>query len=250
MEFMKKSISAIAVMSFMTGAAMAADIDPPAQSIAPAVKNDNFYASFFAGGNLSVGDESFSNGDGLFVDIDRDTGFSIGGAIGYKWNSLSRSGITPRTEIEFSYFDNSVDQLDFSGNGVGNEILIGDNDVTGFNVLGNLYLDFDNFSDTGFTPYIVGGLGVSVVDLDFVYNPAVPFALNLDDSSTNFLWSVGAGTSYALTDDVSLFGDARFQQAINVDSLRRGGGTPGVNGGRFEEDLSNVVLRAGLSYKF
>ncbi|MEP3673769.1 MAG: outer membrane beta-barrel protein [Hyphomicrobiales bacterium] len=250
MTFFKKSISAVAVMSLMTGVAMAADIDPPAQPIAPAAKNDNFYISIFAGGNPSVGDESFSNGDGLLVDIDRDNGFSVGGAVGYKWNSFNFDGITPRTEIEFSYFNNDVDQLDFSGNGAGNEILIGDTDVTGFNVLANLYLDFDHFSDTGFTPYIVGGLGVSVVDLDLVYNPAAPFALNLDDRSTNFLWSVGAGTSYALSDSVSLFGDARFQQAINVDSVRRGGGTPGVNGGTFEEDLSNVALRAGLSYKF
>lgn len=242
-----------AIMFIATGGAIAADIDPV---IEPVVAPDrNFYVSIFGGANISVGNRDFRNGltDGAGlpaeVDVDLETGFQAGGAIGYKWRNFSYGPITPRTELEVAYFDNAVDTINFSLNGPGNETVLGNSDVSGVNILGNLYLDFDNIFDSGLTPYIVGGLGISIVDLNINYNGA---ALNLRDTDEALLWSIGAGASYDITERASLFIDARFQQARNVGSLRRIGGAAvaGAGGGVFEDDINSVFVRGGLSYSF
>ncbi|MEM8836531.1 MAG: outer membrane beta-barrel protein [Pseudomonadota bacterium] len=252
---MNKSVIAAASLSVAAllgaGTGHAADLGLPAPA-APepfVAAPGGLYVSVFGGANIPTGDDVFTNGI-TSVEIDRDLGFQVGGAVGYKWSNFNYGPVTPRTEVEFSYFDNSVGELDFSGNAVSPDILVGDTDVRGFNVLGNLYLDFDDLLGEGITPYVVGGVGIQRTNLNLVYAPGV-FA-NLDDSSTNFLWSIGAGGSIDVTDNVSFFADARFQQAVNVDSVRRFGSVPvvGAGGGTFEDDINNVVVRGGLSYRF
>ncbi|MEP3231982.1 MAG: outer membrane beta-barrel protein [Hyphomicrobiales bacterium] len=241
----------IAVLTISGSAAtFAADLDPEIQA-SPITESQkpSFYGSIFGGANFDVGSTDFTNGTTI-VDTEFDTGFTVGGAVGYKWNHFNFGGFTPRTEIEVNYFDNDVDTIDFSGNGVGQEVVNGDSGVSGVGVFANLFFDLD--TGTKFTPYVGGGVGVGFLDLDVFYNGP---NLNLDDTDTAFGWHIGGGANLELTESTSFFVDARYQQFVNVDSLRRigeapvGGGT-GPGGGDFEDDLASVLVRAGLTYRF
>lgn len=240
---------AILTLSGSAGA-LAADLDSEIQisPIAEAEKS-SLYVSIFGGANFDVGSTEFTNGTTI-VDTEFDTGFAVGGAVGYKWNNFNLGAFTPRTEIEVSYFDNGVDTIDFSGNGVGQEIVNDNSDISGVGVFANLFFDVD--TGTKFTPYVGGGVGVGFLDLDISYNGP---NLNLDDTDTAFGWHIGGGAKIELTESASFFVDARYQQFVNVDSLRRIGAAPvgggaGPGGGDFEDDLASVLVRAGLTYRF
>lgn len=213
--------------------------------------NSQWYASVFGGGNFVSDDPSFTNG-ATQVDVDYDSGFVVGGAIGYRWAGVLGNGFTPRTEVELSYQENDVDAINFSGNGAGQEVVNGDSDTTAFNVLFNLYIDADNALGKGITPYFGGGLGFSVTDHSIFYNAG---NLNLDDENTDFRWHITAGLSVAVTQNVSLFGDVGYHQIVDTGSLRRAGAAPaggGVppNGGDFEDDIGSVLVKFGARIGF
>ena len=239
------SSTALASAVFLAAplAANAADLDPPVQQVA---SKNHAYVSVFGGANF-LSDADFTNG-ATTVATDFDTGFSVGGAIGYKWKDYVFGGFTPRTEFEFSYFDNSVDGINFSGNGPGAEVVLGSSDVTGFNFFANVFLDYD--TGTRFTPYVGGGLGFTRADFDVAYNAP---NLNLSDNDTSFAWHIGGGANFALTDQISFFADARYQQTVDAGSIRNIGAVPvaaGGGAGFFEDNLSNVLVRAGLTFNF
>ena len=241
----------IAILTLTSSAAaIAADLEPEIQiSPVPQPEQSSFYVSIFGGANFDIGSTEFTNGTTI-VDTDFDTGFTLGGAVGYKWDNYDFGAFTPRTEIEVNYFDNDVDTIDFSGNGVGQEIVNGDSGISGVGVFANLFFDLD--TGTKFTPYVGGGVGLGFLDLDISYNGP---DLNLDDTDTAFGWHIGGGANIELTESTSFFVDARYQQFVNVDSLRRIGAAPvgggaGPGGGDFEDDLASVFVRAGLTYSF
>lgn len=247
---MKFNLMPITAAAFIAAtpltSAQAADLDPVAE-VAQTNRFD-FYASLYGGVNIDVGNTDFTNGL-TTVETDFDTGFQFGGALGYKWNNYNLGGLTPRTEIEVNYFDRNVGALNFSGNGPAPEVVIDDSQVSGVGVLGNVYLDWTNAFDSGLTPYVGGGIGVSFVNNNIIYNGA---ALNLNDQDTAFTWQVGAGVSHEITENASVFVDARYQQILNVDSLRRVGGVAagGAGGGIFEDDVDSVLVRTGISIGF
>lgn len=247
MTITSKWISSAALASAIVLAAPftanAADLDPPVQE---ASSKNNAYISVFGGANF-LRDVDFSNG-ATTVATDYDTGFSVGGAIGYKWSDYKFGGFSPRTELEFNYFDNGVSGINFSGNGPGAETVLGSSDVTGFNFFANVFLDYD--TGTRFTPYIGGGLGFTRSDFNIAYNGA---NLNLSDNDTSFAWHIGGGANFELTDRVSLFADARYQRTADAGSIRDIGAVPvaaGPGGGFFEDNLSNVLVRGGLTFNF
>ena len=253
MTFLKYSISVIASLGLMTSAAMAADLDPisPASdAVQNDVNNDSFYVSLFGGANLAVGDPDFSNGTNT-VATDLNTGFLFGGAVGYKWKDFGFNGITPRTELELNYFRNGVDSLDFSGNGVGDEALVGENVLSGFGGFANVFLDFDNVFDSGLTPYVGGGIGFASVDTNLLYGPGA----NINDRDTTFAFNVGGGAKFDIAESTSLFVDARYTQFVDVEGTRlTGTGAPnpgpGATDTSFEDDFSSVQIRAGISFGF
>ena len=228
-------------------ASKAADLDPPVQEASKQSSDiSNIYVSVFGGASL-LRDSDFTNGT-TTVATEFDTGFTVGGAIGYKWSDYKFGGFSPRTELEFSYFDNSVEGINFSGNGPGAEVVNSGSDVTGFNFFANLFLDYD--TGTRFTPYVGGGIGFTRTDFNIAYNAA---NLNLSDNDTNFAWHIGGGANVAVTDQISLFVDARYQQTIDAGSIRNIGAVAvpaGGGAGFFEDNLSNVLVRGGLTFNF
>ena len=209
---------------------------------------DKPYVSIFGGANISAGSSSFTNNQ-TSVDTDFDSGLLIGGALGYKWNSLSFAGFSPRTEFEFSYSENGVGNVDFSGNGAGNEVLASGSNVSAFSAFANVFIDADTLIGNGITPFIGGGVGIARTNFDIVYGAG---GLNLNDTSTSFAWHVTGGVKYALNDRTSLFTDVGYRQIVNASSIRRRGSTvlSGPAGGSFEDSIDNVAVRVGISVDF
>lgn len=249
------SLRVIAILPTMVAlslpiAANAADLEPLVSADAPIANptSSDFYVSLFGGASFKIGDTNFTNGI-TALDTEFDTGYLVGGAVGYRWRNFEFNGFTPRTEIEVNYFDTNLDSINFSGNGPAQEVLAGGSDISGVGLFGNLYVDYTNAFDTGLSPYVFGGVGAVFANLDIAYNAG---NLNLQDNDTAFAWQVGVGASYEVAKNVSLFTDVRYQQIVNLSSVRRAGPVPvvGAGGGSFEDDLNNVIARAGLSISF
>ncbi len=134
-------------------------------SASQAGAEDKPYISIFGGANISAGSSSFTNNQ-TSVDTGFDSGLLIGGALGYKWNSLSFAGFSPRTEFEFSYSENGVGSVDFSGNGAGDEALASGSNVSAFSAFANVFIDADTLTGNGITPYLGGGVGISRTNFD------------------------------------------------------------------------------------
>ncbi|MEM6662301.1 MAG: hypothetical protein AAF666_09005 [Pseudomonadota bacterium] len=231
-------------MSIASSALAAAVLSAPSAS----AEDIGAYLSFFAGASIPASNAEFTNGQTV-VDTDFDTGFAVGGAIGYRLNQFSFSGFTPRVELEASYSENGVDALNFSGNGPGAENVVSGSKVSSLNLVTSAFIDADELFGGVVVPYVGAGAGIGFVSQDIVYNGA---GVNLSDRDTAFLWHVTGGAKYAFTERASAFADVGFRQTVGVSSLRRVGSNPaaGAGGGVFEDDLNNIVLRLGITVDF
>lgn len=71
-------------------------------------------------------------------------------------------------------------------------------------LLANVYLDFHN--DTPFTPYVGAGLGMGFVSTKYSFIDVIGGKKSEESKSqtnTVFAWNVGAGCSYAFTENIS-----------------------------------------------
>lgn len=216
-----------AAASLMTGSAMAADLiiqEPVADIAVP----PSFYATFFAGGSFATGDTSVTDGIGLTVETELDPGFIIGGAIGTTvYENL-------RGEVEFSYIQADVDTV--AGVAIPDDI---DATSTGFNVLANLWYDFEN--DTGFTPYLGAGLGYGTVE---VSTDGLPGDIN----ASGFLYQLGAGIKMDVADNIALDLGYRYRVMMDADTEVDGIVVPADVD--VTTDATNHIVQAGVSFSF
>ncbi len=77
----------------------------------------------------------------------------------------------------------------------------------------NVYYDID--TGTKFTPYVGAGIGASRLKASLKYND-LDGAFNGSKSKTNFAWQIGAGVSYAMTDNLALDAGYRYTDAGEV----------------------------------
>lgn len=82
-----------------------------------------------------------------------------------------------------------------------------------YTVLGNLW--YDIYTNTNFTPFIGGGLGVGIVDSNLSVNGIIPGAFN--DTDAGFAFQVGAGFKYDLTPNIDLELSYRFRGIVDFD---------------------------------
>ena len=115
-----------------------------------------------------VGEGSFS------ADLEYDTGFVIGGAVGYKMDKF-------RIEGAITYQQNDIDKLSAGGE---SESLSGDISTLAFILNG--YLDFP--TESPFTPYITAGAGYAKVEADIEGG---------SDDDNLFIYQIGVGVGYA-----------------------------------------------------
>ena len=129
------------------------------------------------------------------------TGFIVGVAVGA---SLTES---LRGEVELSYLSSDVKQVtegDSEADDTGNSL-------AGTFLLANLWYDM---SWAGFTPYLGGGIGMALMDVDIILDDAGDE--HIDDQSLALAAQIGAGVRFAVTDTLTIDAGYRFKSALGV----------------------------------
>jgi opacity protein-like surface antigen len=149
---------------------------------------------------LSDSDLTDSTMPGLTLTTEYDTGWALGGALGYDFNRF-------RVEGEISYQTNDVDKISvlgipFSASG----------DVSSLAFLINGYFDFVN--DSAFTPYISAGLGYAKIEFNDLNVSGSGLSGASDDDSV-FAYQVGLGVGYAVTEKFTI--DVKYRYFATED---------------------------------
>jgi OmpA-OmpF porin, OOP family len=136
------------------------------------------------GGPLDVGRLHFDN-----------IGGTVGIAGGYDWDN----GLA--VESEFAYRRNGLDHDEFHGDSTDL-----DGTLSSYTLLANLYYRLDTGTD--FTPYVGGGVGISLLDLDMKRGNEGRF--HALDTDTQFAYQGIAGLAYAVAPHWSVGVEYRF----------------------------------------
>ena len=258
-------IAAIAAMGMTT--AFAADLptndngsfeQPPSNADSRLAR---FYGSVHGGASFLT-DNTFSGtqtgpggppaafGSPANVNLESDTGFTVGGALGYRL-PYSWGGISPRLEGELNYQKNDVGSgSNFNG---GNQVFSGSQDS--LNLFANVLFDYDLLGTGKFKPYIGGGIGVAFIDSSVNYSPAANGAVNValrESSTANFAFQAIVGASYEVTKSVELFVDGRYFNAPNAEFDRSFAAPAGIAGlnSNVDGDFDGFKINAGVRVSF
>jgi opacity protein-like surface antigen len=153
--------------------------------------DEGVYAAI--GGGVSFAQDTDYSDQGVSITAEFDTGFLVGGAIGYQLQAF-------RFEGEFTYLQNSVDKLSAFGLSAG-----ADGDQSVMAGLANVYFDFD--TQTPWTPYVGGGLGVANVAINDASVMGIPL---VDDDDSAFAYQVKAGVGYRFSPTTDFTAGYRF----------------------------------------
>ncbi|PZO77292.1 MAG: porin family protein [Mesorhizobium amorphae] len=187
---------------------------------------------------------------GEFDKAELDTGWSLGGGIGYRITDHLRADVTADHffDTDFSGSTLGCDRPAFGG--CDNIIASRDStSVSAWLLLANAYWDF--YSYKGFTFYGGGGIGGAHVKWDKLKNVA---EYSDGDEETQheggkewrFAWSLAAGTSYCLSKNLEADLGYRFARVEGGQMFDyANGGGPGFDGG-----FNVHQARAGLRYSF
>ena len=185
-------------------------------AIAPAANAyEGLYGAIGAGLSYMKNERDVSNdgtgGGGVFTfdsNADYNNGVGVYTALGYAFEGGWRS------ELEFSYRNNDIDQIDPDGLGFSGwpEGTIS-GDTTSIAIMLNVIRDFDLGGKV--TPYIGGGVGFADVDHDIVGSvspgaPTTPMTIAYGPNKRLFAYQGIAGLGYALADDLTLDLSYRF----------------------------------------
>lgn len=197
----------------------------------------------YPGGSYTLLSQSTQSADMSFK-----TGYVVGGNFGIDW----QSGL--RTEVEFAYRGASSDKvhlktsyfygLNYGGNkytyatGTTNKDVPGSVNMRAYSLMANAWYDFDIGSTI--TPYVGGGAGMALVQLDGTLNG---FKLH-EKNDTVFAWQVGAGASMPIDDSIKAFIDYRYFSAGNAKLKLE----PGFHGGDVKADLNAHTVMVGLRF--
>lgn len=229
---MTKFALTLIAASLLTGTAFAADL----QVYAPVDMSDpvaagNFYASVFGGVSM-IDDFDFDSSIGGSGTVSFDSGYSIDAALGYDFgNGLSIEG-------QVGYI--SADLSD--GNYNGNPLLAEGTASVTYGMINAWY----GFDLGGITPFIGGGVGAASLALDSEFTGFPDSAI--DDSAMTWAAQIGAGVSFALTDNISLAGRYRYLATGEV-SLTDSANFPGP-GDENTGSASASILDVGLKVAF
>jgi len=213
---------------------------------------EGLYGSIQAGLNYVDPDRDFESSDVIRFDseIDYENGIGIVSALGYDW------GNSWRTEIEFGYRQNDARHIAPFGptfNGFPESGL--DGDLQTYSLMANVLYDLDRLTDTAdlplpITPYIGGGFGGAVVDID-IDGTSTPGAenfgpLSLNDDSLTLAYQGIAGMAIGLAENLSLDLNYRYFGALKREyEGRLAGQLTDIN-----TTPNSHMLMAGLRWNF
>jgi opacity protein-like surface antigen len=161
--------------------------------------------------------------------IDFHDGFTVGAAIG---GDVAKD---LRGEIEVSYVDYNVDHADEQG------FLPANGDVNSYFLLANLWRDFHLGM---FQPYLGGGVGMALMDVDLDIDPGTDH--HSKDTTLAFAAQAGSGIRFDLTDTITLDLGYRFKAAMGV--LTKG--VTGVDNDHSFGSYYTHIGQAGITWKF
>ncbi len=187
-------------------------------------KNDGIKGMYGSVGvGFSVPDDSDveDSGGGSYT---FDTGFALGGAVGYKFNNVMR------LEGEVTYQKSDLDNIKHP--------LIGsvsiDGDVESTALLFNVYTDF--MDDGPVFTFLSVGAGMAKVEADF--DSVLGVDLDLSDDDTVFAYQFGAGIGYVMAENVVLELKYRYFATEDLD----------IDGDETEYSTHNVYLATRIHF--
>ena len=269
----KTTILAAATLGAMASSALAADVIAPPVIAAPVIEEIKPFGGWYIRGDIGYafaeareeGKKKRATGcptaagcspNGVALDpldpFGGETEFedmvSVGGGVGYQLNEFLRADITAT-----GYFDGETvirgDSLDPLNTGT---TTIGEFDA--LVLMANAYVDFGTYA--GITPYVGAGVGFASIDYDDVTTESIDFTdqplttENVGEEELRLAWSLAAGASYDVSDNVALDAGYRFTriregEIAALDPLGFGDPQRVKDGG---VDLHEV--RVGARYKF
>jgi opacity protein-like surface antigen len=160
---------------------------------------DNFYLNLHGGPRYLMDADLSRDPHGQPLDVGRlhfdDIGGTVGIAGGYDWDN----GLA--LETEFAYRHNGLDHDVFHGDSTDL-----DGSLSSYTLLANTYYRLETGTD--FTPYIGGGVGISLLDLDMKRGDEGRF--HALDTDTQFAYQGIAGLAYAIAPHWNLGVEYRF----------------------------------------
>jgi len=205
-----------------------------AAPVASAGAVDDIYLSGFAGGGFMNNSDAdlTTPGTSTSAEIEHETGFITGGAVGI---SFMRS---LRMEIEGSYRKTAFDSFQADGT----VAVEADGAIRVLAGMVNGFYDIDTGGP--FTPYFGAGVGGAFVDLvNFATPPGTP---ELSDGDFQFAYQGIAGVGYKLTQSVSLGVEYRFFGTLDPKFEDNVVGVP--TGLRSEFQTHNVMGRITIHF--
>jgi OmpA-OmpF porin, OOP family len=187
----------------------------------------DMYVSVFGGANFLKDHSSVETGTTNNVtgfDIDPDTGFVIGGAIG---TSLSKWAKGLRVELEGSYRRNDVGGFWFTDADIPTTTDLTGGPIEGnmstFAIMANVWYEIDLGSKL--RPYVGGGVGWSRTHYEAAFltttENGTPTGPSLNTTTTNensgFAWQLGVGFNYEVAPDVDVGLGYRYFVGPRVD---------------------------------
>ena len=222
---------------------LAIGLDPAEPSFEPA-----FYLSLFGG--LNHIDDLFGNSSidgGTSASFSPDDGGGFGFALG------QYQGYNLRTEFEYSFRTNDVDQISLAEN-VGNALTFTDFGLSGelaaHSGMGNIIWQFRGFKSRWVRPYVGAGAGFVFLDANFD-RFGQDILANGNDGDSTFAYQLFGGINVQLNRQMDVFLEYRHFAA---DSLRLETGFANVNGDvgsvleDFDYEADNVFF--GIRFKF
>jgi outer membrane autotransporter protein len=146
----------------------------------------------YVSGNIGVAMPSST--EGQEASLDYDTGYSVGGAVGYDFGKV-------RIEGELQYQKTDTESVSVS-EGITSVSLdaVGDISVTSFLVNG--YFDIEN--DTKFTPFLSAGAGYASGEMKYNLNVPGSGVFSVSTDFDGFAYQLGAGCSYSVSDSTEV----------------------------------------------
>jgi len=189
------------------------------------------YLGLNAGASGSLRDSENVTSQGSF-NLGYDVGPQGSLVLGYRLPPNSELG-RGRVEFEIGYRKNGIDQIAFTDGtfAAGGEAIV-------WNAMLNTFGEVA--TDSLWTPYLGGGIGVALVSLDSV---TVSKTLVLDDTDLVFAYQIGAGVDYSISENLSFDLAYRFFATTNPNFKD-------VNDVDIESEYVFSTLQLGLRYMF
>jgi opacity protein-like surface antigen len=213
MKTFRTAIAALAVLLAGAGAAAA----------------QSYYAGAYGGANIGhESDVSISSLPGIPFTVTTDTGYAVGGFVGYDF------GGSFRVEGELAYRRNGLDEQSALGTSVQMQ-----GDVSSLALMVNGIYDFGSGA-SAFTPHVGAGIGVarfSLIDAGPVGSPAE------NDDDTVFAYQLIAGVGYELSPTLTIFADYRLFGTTDPEFTQSSGTV-------IETEYLNSTMLIGISTSF